>query len=278
MASFLESLFGAFTGEPAMQAAQRARDTLTQTYGELTANNRNNRAENLGDITENYEIGRQAAAPFFGQAGQDLQQGYDQSGRLLNQVYTQPLQSTAGMSANALGLNGPGGNAAATAAFQAGPGYQFALEQGLEGVTRAANAAGMGASGNMLREAQTYGQGLANQEYNNWLENVTGRESLYAPLASREADVYSEQGRQLGNLDVTQASFYNQAFTDEANRRAATRLAFAGNDVNAAGIFGPALASTDLAVGAASQAAGANTVGLIGDTIGAIGNVFRPGR
>ena len=278
MASFLESLFGAFTGEPAMQAAQRARDTLTQTYGELTANNRNNRAENLGDITENYEIGRQAAAPFFGQAGQDLQQGYDQSGRLLNQVYTQPLQSTAGMSANALGLNGPAGNAAATAAFQAGPGYQFALEQGLEGVTRAANAAGMGASGNMLREAQTYGQGLANQEYNNWLENVTGRESLYAPLASREADVYSEQGRQLGNLDVTQASFYNQAFTDEANRRAATRLAFAGNDVNAAGIFGPALASTDLAVGAASQAAGANTVGLIGDTIGAIGNVFRPGR
>jgi hypothetical protein len=278
MASFLESLFGAFTGEPAQRAAENARATLSQTYGELTTNNRNNRAENLEDITGNYEVGRQVAAPFFGQAGQDLIQGYDQSGNLLNQVYTQPLQSTAQMSANAMGLNGPEGNAAATAAFQAGPGYQFQLGQGLDAINRTANAAGMGASGNMLREAQTYGQGLANQEYNNWLKNVTGRESLYAPLASREADVYSEQGRQLGNLDVTQANFYNQAFTDEANRRAATRLAFAGNDVNAAGIFGPALASTDLAVGAASQAAGANTVGLIGNTIGAIGRTFSPGR
>ena len=278
MASFLESLFGAFTGQPAVDAANAARATLTDTFGNLVVNSRTNRAQNLEDISSEYESGRQAAAPFFGQAGQDLQQGFGQSGDLLNQVYTQPLQSTAGMSANALGLNGAGGNAAATAAFQASPGYEFQLGQGLDAINRTANAAGMGASGNMLREAQTYGAGLANQEYNNWLRNVTQREGLYAPLASREADVYSEQGRQLGNLDVTQANFYNQAYTDEANRRAAQRLSYAGLDVNAAGIFGPALASTDLAVGAAQQTAGANTVNTALGVGNLVGNIFSPGR
>jgi hypothetical protein len=278
MASFLESLFGAFTGEPAMKAAQAARETLQDTFGQVIANNQAQRAESLGEIASGYQTGRNYAAPYFGEAGQNLaNSGYNTIG-LLGQYYAAPLQQTAGMQANALGLNGPGGTAAAQAAFQTGPGYQFQLQQGLDAINRSANAAGMGASGNMLREAQTFGQGLAAQEYNNWLKNLQTREGLYAPLAGRQADAVQEMGRNLANLDTTQANFYNQAFTDEVNRRAANRLGYTGLDVNAAGIFGPALASTDLAVGAAQQQAGANTVGLIGNVISGIGNIFRPGR
>lgn len=86
------------------------------------------------------------------------------------------------MSANALGLNGPGGNDAATSAFRADPGYKFSVDQGLEGILRNANAAGGAFGGNQLRESQTFGQGLADQQYQTWLKNLAGRESLYAPL------------------------------------------------------------------------------------------------
>src|SRR5262245_10430280 len=91
-------------------------------------------------------------------------------------------QNTGTMSADALGLNGPEGVARAQAAFQASPGYQFRLGQGLDAIARTANAGGMAASGNTLAEAQRFGQGLAGQEFNNWLTNLANREQLYGGL------------------------------------------------------------------------------------------------
>ena len=71
------------------------------------------------------------------------------------------------------------------------PGYQFQLNQGLESVLRNANASGMGAGGNQLREAQTYGQGLANQDYGAWRAGVSGlgqaQQGAYAPLGANAA-------------------------------------------------------------------------------------------
>ena len=55
--------------------------------------------------------------------------------------------------------------------FQANPGYQFALDQGQQGLARQAAAGGRAASGGALMASQKYGQGLANQEYNNWYQN-----------------------------------------------------------------------------------------------------------
>lgn len=86
------------------------------------------------------------------------------------------------MSADALGLNGPEGIARAKAAFQAGPGYEFGLNQGLESIIRQAAAGGSAAGGNVLQESQKFGQGLANQEYDKWRSLLAGREGLYAPL------------------------------------------------------------------------------------------------
>jgi hypothetical protein len=74
------------------------------------------------------------------------------------------------------------------AAFQSSPGYQFQLDQGLESILRNANASGMAAGGNQLRESQTYGQGLANQDYGAWRAGVGGlgqaQQGTYAPLAA----------------------------------------------------------------------------------------------
>ncbi|MGI8569618.1 MAG: hypothetical protein ACR2KT_11375 [Methylocella sp.] len=78
------------------------------------------------------------------------------------------------MYSNALGLNGQGGNQAATNAFQIGPGYQFAQQQGIQALDRSAAGSGMFGSGNAAMALNQYGQGLGNQEYGNWLSRLQG--------------------------------------------------------------------------------------------------------
>jgi hypothetical protein len=73
----------------------------------------------------------------------------------------------ANLYADSLGINGAQGNQNAVNAFQTGPGYEFARNQGIDAITRAANASG-GLGGNSLKDTISYGQGLANQEYGNW--------------------------------------------------------------------------------------------------------------
>ena len=78
------------------------------------------------------------------------------------------------MYANALGLNGAGGNTAATGAFQAGPGYNFAMDQGIQALDRSASGKGFFGSGNAAIALNNYGQGMANQEFGNWLTRLQG--------------------------------------------------------------------------------------------------------
>jgi hypothetical protein len=80
----------------------------------------------------------------------------------------------------ALGL-GPQGTDPA-AAFRNTPGYQFALNTGLESILRNANVGGGAAGGNLLRESQTFGTGLADQTFQNYLANLLKVPQLYAPL------------------------------------------------------------------------------------------------
>lgn len=51
--------------------------------------------------------------------------------------------------------------------YQADPGYSFRLKEGMKALEQGAAARGGLLSGNMLRGAQEYGQGLASQEYQN---------------------------------------------------------------------------------------------------------------
>jgi len=73
---------------------------------------------------------------------------------------------------DAIGLNGSEGNARATGAFQTGPGYQFAMDQGTQAALRGASAGGMLNSGNTLTALTEFGQGLADQEYGSWLDRL----------------------------------------------------------------------------------------------------------
>lgn len=91
---------------------------------------------------------------------------------------------------DALGLNGADGNARATGAFQAGPGYDFAMDQGTNAALRGASAAGMLNSGNTLTALTNFGQGLANQEYGSWLDRLKGQSDTGLQAASGEMAGY----------------------------------------------------------------------------------------
>lgn len=141
-----------------------------------------------------------------GQASGDISNAYKQAKGEYATNYYNPY-SSAGQSAlqmyqNALGLNGATGNAAATSAFQSSPGYQFQLGQGLQALDRSAAAKGLLGSGNALTAAEQYGQGLANQDYGNWLGRLSGLGSQGLQAA------FGQTGRQgsLANLDVGQGT------------------------------------------------------------------------
>ena len=89
---------------------------------------------------------------------------------------------------NALGLNGPEGASAATAAFQGGPGYQFKMDQGLQALDRSAAARGMLGSGNNSIDTIKYAQGVADQGWQDWENRLGGMTTLGQTAAGGLAD------------------------------------------------------------------------------------------
>ncbi len=89
-----------------------------------------------------------------------------------------PLATKYGAGTNtyldSLGINGPEGNARATGAFQAGPGYDFKVNQSLDALDRRAASRGLLASGNNTIDTLSTVHGIANQEYGGWQDRLAG--------------------------------------------------------------------------------------------------------
>lgn len=242
-----DSLLGLHTASAENAASGRAQ-AYTQQVG--TANEKMLRGLNLdaqGDITNygnqaigNVNAGTQSAiGALTSQGGQAQQQLANGTSAAVNQVlgsngqyapYVANGQAANGMYANSLGLNGASGNAAATGAFQASPGYQWQVDQSTDAAARKAASLGMAASGNTLDAITRLGSNLANQEYGNWQNNlnglsntglsaanaVSGNNALAAgydynggaagatlaqQLGSSLGNAYTNQGTQLANLN-----------------------------------------------------------------------------
>ena len=61
--------------------------------------------------------------------------------------------------------------------YQESPGYKFQLGQGINAVQNSAAASGGVNSGNTMEALTKYGQGLANQDYQQGYNNYTGRQN-----------------------------------------------------------------------------------------------------
>lgn len=145
---FLSGLLGLDAGKATMKAANQNRaqiDALgTRGFGYLDT------GENKSQTALNNAAG--------------LYDPYAGSGAQANNMY-----------ANATGLNGAAGSDAAHAAFRAGPGYGFQVDEAMRAAERAASAGGMLASGNLMADMLARGRSLADQQYGSWLDRLSSQ-------------------------------------------------------------------------------------------------------
>lgn len=73
---------------------------------------------------------------------------------------------------NLYGNNGTAAQTAAMQNFQTSPGYQFALQQGLNAINANNAATGQTLSGNAQEGINNYAQGVASQQYNNYINQL----------------------------------------------------------------------------------------------------------
>ena len=167
-----------------------------------------------------------------GQAGalQVTDRGYDQAGSALTGQYgqTQDILSQLGQLyqpetqmgqgaltryLNATGANGAAGSAQAQQDFTAAPGYQYALNQSLGAVQRSAASRGGLAGGNATADILNTATGLANQGFQQYINNLKGGSDFYSQGIAGQAGALQGQasasqgyGNGLAALDTGRAS------------------------------------------------------------------------
>ncbi|MCJ2107848.1 hypothetical protein MKK70_21205 [Methylobacterium sp. E-041] len=154
------------------------------------------------------KAGRQAAMFQAGQLqkGQDegnaaLDTGYDRASAAYGQAGTTLGNLADSYSAgstlyqDALGVNGADGSAAAKAAYTTAPGYTFNMDQGLQALDRTRAVNGTLASGNADTDAMKFASGLASQDYNNWLTNLSGLDTKRFTATTGQAGTFGALGQ-----------------------------------------------------------------------------------
>jgi len=158
-------------------------------------NSGGNQASNYGLLIN--AMNTQAAHDF-------LQKQYGAGRDALNaHNYYQPYYDSGtgslSMLLNSLGLNGDAGKQAALKAYQDyNPGFQSALDMGVQARDRSAASRGMLGSGNQAMALQKYGQDLQNQNYGDWQSKIGG----LTQLGQQAAAGMTGQQNQLAGLEM----------------------------------------------------------------------------
>lgn len=235
-------IFDVFTGNAAKDAANSTRDFLNTSRVRGLSDINAGESAATGYLTSGTDAARAALSAGRTDLGQGTQGAL---GRLDQAAGAYAPLSALGskygaattLGLNALGVNGQPGIDAATGAFRASPGYNFALDQGLEAINRGRNARGMLNSGNTDRDAQKFGMGLADQNYQTWLTNLLGftnpelgatggAATGIAGANTNAANVLNQGGINLANLDTRLAGLEQgagQSLADLAQNAAARR-------------------------------------------------------
>lgn len=168
-----------------------------------------------------------------------------------------PVNSTLSQLSDLYGKSGPistllgtspQGSAGMQSQLQNYPGYQFARDQGLQALDRSAASRGMLLSGGQLKDAQQFGQGLADQTYGTYLSQLEGFGSGLGGLASQYGTYGNEiagvvntgenAGAQTGNAGSAAASGISNALIQGSANQAQSQLA--AGTAGASGIAGAA--------------------------------------
>jgi hypothetical protein len=190
-------LFDVFTGAPAKDAAAKNTGMLLDNQREGTATLNNAQTYSLGALSKAGDMYAPLAQKYGGGTNLYL---------------------------DSLGVNGADGNTRATQAFQAGPGYQYAVEQALDQTRRAAARDGNLGGGNTLAALSDRAGNMANQEFGNWQTRLGGLISpeLAATTGQATAEagkvpVYQGTANSLVGLGNNTTNAINQQNTQAAN-------------------------------------------------------------
>ena len=148
---------------------------------------------------------------------------------------------------NALGVNGAEGTQAARDAFTSSPGYQFSLDQGLDAINRRRAVGGMSNSGNADIDALKFGQGLASQDYGNWLSSLAGVNQN--ALAATSGTAQGQAGAYGALSDLSQADASNRIGLQgnyTSGNVSANNMQAAGEAAGAKNLLGGALSLAQL--------------------------------
>ena len=127
-----------------------------------------------------------------------------------------------------LGLNGPAGSQSALANLQTMPGYQFTLGQGNNAINAAAAANGTLNSGNQAIALQNYGQGLAQQNYGNYVNQLAPFLGFGSNLAGGISGAYQNQGAADANIALATSKAEQDALAGYGSAQASGSLANQG--------------------------------------------------
>lgn len=166
---------------------------------------------------------------------------------------------------DAAGANGVEGNARAVTNFQAGPGYQFTRDQGLDAINRTAASRGLLASGNNTVDLLKYSTGLADQTWGNYLSRLqplmqmygqgiagragglTNQAQLASGMGTSIAGVNTGRGNALAGIYGDIGNLYGQEGLSRAN--ILTNLGTQIAQTQAGGIMGRANAQAGTIMG-----------------------------
>jgi hypothetical protein len=214
-----------------------------------------------GAEREAAEKNRALAAQYGTDAQGFLKTGYDTGQGNINQAIGaySPLSAlgakyNAGgdLYLDALGVNGPQGNARATGAFQNAPGYQGAINAGIDVLNRRRAVGGMLDSGNADLDALQFGQNLQNQQYDTWLKNLQGAGQtgvgLIGSAAQGQAAGYNNLASLAGKYAGDQAGVSGNVLGADTS---ANTLQAQGEASGAKNLLGAGLSLASLAMGGA---------------------------
>jgi hypothetical protein len=133
-----------------------------------------------------------------------------------------PYAETGGRAQNALAFEmGLGDRPQGYQGFQASPGYQFAMDQGTQAVQGSVAARNGLNSGAAMTELTRFGQGLANQEYGNYYNRLSGLAGTGLAAAGAQGDIGQRYGNAIAGNIINAGQSSAQGVANAANARAA---------------------------------------------------------
>jgi len=169
----------------------------------------------VGGVMQSRAASRAADAQ---QRAADQQVALARETRDLTRADLQPWRQTGGLANNALAsAMGLTPSADPYGGYQRSPGYQFQMDQGLSALEGTAAARGGLFSGRAGRAAMDYGQGLAAQDFQNYLGNLFNMSGMGQSAAAGQATAAQNYGQMAGNAIGDRANAQSAGYIGQAN-------------------------------------------------------------